>query len=440
MNQPDKKQSHSLDRQRFENWIVLTARDWRDLTPIMPSTGITVLDWDRRSLLRCAFDCRNYIVAAKQQSTFDISPQILRAKFERLASYFEAYLGREQVIHQNLGLKTDVDLEHKKHIYQDLVKLHGELTKGHFVDEMELHAKIMHPFLAHFKQMNQDKMLQQALEYASTVGTLTSLTLLQPITGCALIDRNTLQITETLLNLITGVENGKGEQEAMARLQTLFQKEMAFASILNQEKMAPHVEAHQKLLSQAEQMVQNAYAEGRTGFLARKRQLIRDWLQHQLDFDNRDYAFYKILEVALANFKRDDALRWILNHMFHEVERPLSAEIFAHIFGFQTIKPGQDACDHVWLQNAMQSLYDKLRHYDRDECSKMISMWGTPYIPQSIEDAHFLQMILDYEDYAKSHILIHDELFKQRLLKAWIMNSNIIGSLPHPTAVRKGAA
>jgi hypothetical protein len=70
----------------------------------------------------------------------------------------------------------------------------------------------------------------------------------------------------------------------------------------------------------------------------------------------------------------------------------------------------------------------------------MIQAWGTAYIPQSIEDSHFLQMILDYEDYAKSRILIHDELFKQRLLKAWIMNSNVIGSLPNPIPVKKEAA
>ncbi len=49
-------------------------------------------------------------------------------------------------------------------------------------------------------------------------------------------------------------------------------------------------------------------------------------------------------------------------------------------------------------------------------------------------------MILDFEDYAKTRILIHDELFKQRLLKAWIMNSNVIGSLPHPVPLKKEAA
>lgn len=440
MSQDEKKQSHSLDRQRFENWIVLTARDWRDLAPIMPSTGITVLDWDRRSLLRCAFDCRNYIVAAKQHSSFDISPQLLKAKFERLAAYFEAYLGREQMIHQNLGLKTQVDLEHKGHIYQGLVQLHSELTKGHFIDEMELHAKIMHPFLIHFKMMNQDRMLQHALEQASVTGDYSSLVLLQPITGCAFIDRNSLQITQALLGLITRIERGASEREAMEQLHSLFQKEMSFARVLGQEKMAPHAEAHQKLLVQAEQTVQSAYAEGRSVFAEHKRQLIRHWLQHQLDFDNRDFAFYKILETVITSFPGDGALRWILTHMFHETERPLSAEIFAHIFAFQTIKPGQDACDHVWLQEAMQSLYDKLRRYDREECAKMIKIWGTAYIPQSIEDAHFLQMILDYEDYAKSRILIHDELFRQRLLKAWIMNSNIIGSLPIPVAKRRAAA
>lgn len=440
MSQMEKKQNHSLDRQRFENWIVLTARDWRDLTPIMPSTGITVLDWDRRSLLRCAFDLRNYIVATKQHSVFDISPQLLRAKFERLAAYFEAYLNREQTIHHNLGLKVEVNLDHKGTIYQGLVQIHGELTKGHFVDEMELHAKLMHPFLNHFKWMNQERMLQQALDYASASADPASLDILQPITGCAFIDRNTLQITRAILNLLDQVEKGMSEREGLAQLQMLFQREMTFASILNQEKMAPHREAHQKLLMQAEQTIQSVYSEGRAGFLERKRQLLRNWLQHQLDFDSKDYAFYKVLEVVLSVHQRDEALRWILTHMFHETERPLSAEIFAHIFGFQTIKPGQDACDHVWLQAAMQNLYDKLRHYDREECAKMIRVWGTPYIPQSIEDAHFLQMILDYEDYAKSHILIHDELFRQRLLKAWIMNSNIIGSLPNPVAVKKEAA
>ncbi|WP_141733217.1 hypothetical protein [Oligoflexus tunisiensis] len=440
MSQTDRKQTHSLDRQRFENWIVLTARDWRDLTPIMPGTGITVLDWDRRSLLRCAFDCRNSIVASKQHATFEISPQLLRAKFERLAAYFEAYLSREQIIHQNVGLKTKVDQEHKRQIYQGLVKLHSELAKGHFIDEMELHAKIMHPFLAHFKRMNQDHMLQEALDHASATGDYEAMVLLQPMSGCGFIDRNTLQITRSLLNLMHLVEEGMSEREGMSQIRNLFQNEMDFARILNREKMASHDAAHKELFIQVEQTVQSAYSEGREGFLVHKRRLLRAWLQHQLDFDNKDYPFHKVLDNVLTGWRPDDALQWILTYMFHGRERSLSGEIFAHIFGFQTIQPGKEGCDHVWLQTAMQELYDKLRHYDREECAKMIEIWGTPYIPQTIEDAHFLQMILDYEDYAKSHILIHDELFRQRLLKAWIMNSNIIGSLPHPVPVRKGAA
>jgi hypothetical protein len=440
MNQADKKQNHSLDRQRFENWIVLTARDWRDLTPIMPSTGITVLDWDRRSLLRCAFDCRNYIVGAKQHGSAEIAPQHLRAKFERLASYFEAYLAREQIIHRNLGLKAEVDPQHKAQIYDGLVKLHGELNKGHFIDEMELHAKLMHPFLTHFKLMNQERMLQKALDHASASGQSAALALLQPITGCVFIDRNSLKLTEGFLHLLHQVENGMSEREPLAHLQALFQREMSFAAIFPPDKMKAHLESHEKLMIQAAETVQSAYSEGRNGYLDRKRQLLRDWLQHQIDFDNKDYAFYKVLDCALSGRNREDALRWILKHMFQDQERPLAGEIFAFIFGFQAIQPGKDGCDHVWLQGAMQNLYDKLRHYDREECSRMIQAWGTAYIPQSIEDSHFLQMILDYEDYAKSRILIHDELFKQRLLKAWIMNSNVIGSLPNPIPVKKEAA
>jgi hypothetical protein len=440
MNQNDRKQNHSLDRQRFENWIVLTARDWRDLTPIMPSTGITVLDWDRRSLLRCAFDCRNYIVAAKQHGTADVVPQHLRAKFERLAAYFEAYLAREQIIHHNLGLKMDTDARLRRRIHEDLVKLHSELNQGHFVDEMELHAKLMHPFLLHFKRNNQERILQAAMDHASSSGQAPAMVLLQPITGCSYVDRNGLQLTEAFMHLMHQVEMGMSDREPLARLQTLFKKEMEFAGIFPPEKMRSHVEAHEKLLIQVEQTVQSAYSEGRQGFLDRKRQLLRAWLQHQLDFDNKDYAFYKVLDVALAARSREEALRWLLKYMFQDKERPLAAEIFAYIFEFQTNQSSHDGYDHVWLQGAMQTLYDKLRHYDREECSRMIQNWGTAYIPQSIEDSHFLQMILDYEDYARSRILIHDELFKQRLLKAWIMNSNVIGSLPIPVWLKKEAA
>lgn len=305
---------------------------------------------------------------------------------------------------------------------------------------MELHAKLMHPFLAHFKKMNQDRMLPKALDHASVSGQVGALDLLQPITGCVLIDRNSQRLTQAFLNLLHQVENGMSEREPMAQIQTLFQKEMSFAAIFPQDRMKAHQDAHDKLMAQAVETVQSAYAEGRTAYLDRKRQLLRDWLQHQLDFDNKDYAFYKVLDVALQGRTREEALRWVLSHMFQDQDRPLAGEIFAFIFGFPTIQPGKDGCDHVWLQGAMQNLYDKLRHYDREECSRMIQAWGTAYIPQSIEDSHFLQMILDYEDYAKSRILIHDELFKQRLLKAWIMNSNVIGSLPNPISVKKEAA
>ncbi len=440
MNQTDKKQNHSLDRERFENWIVLTARDWRDLTPIMPSTGIPVLDWDRRSLLRCAFDCRNSIVAMKQHGTAETTPQQLRAKFERLAAYFEAYLAREQIIHRNLGLQANIDPQRKAQIYEGLVKLHGELNQGHFIDEMELHAKLMHPFLTHFKMMNQDHMLQKALDYAAEIGQSASLVLLQPITGCVFVDRNSMKLTEGILKLLDQVENGMSEKEPLAHLRALFQREMGFAAIFPADRMQAHADSHLKFLNQIERTVQSVYSEGRSEFRERKKQLLRAWLQHQLDFDNKDYAFYKVLDIALQGRSREDALHWILNHMFQDKERPLAGEIFAYIFGFQSILPGKDACDHVWLQGAMQQLYDKLRHYDREECSRMIQEWGTAYIPQSIEDSHFLQMILDFEDYAKTRILIHDELFKQRLLKAWIMNSNVIGSLPHPVPLNKEAA
>ncbi len=436
----EKFNSIEIDKERFEQWIVLTARDWRDLNPILPVSGITVLEWDRRSLLRCAFEARRFIVDAGDSLAVLANNPILRSKLENVVNYYKSYCAREDRIFRRLGLGAVLSMYDINHHIERLNTLCRDLLSGHFVSESILHETLIHMFIGHFKMRTPKDLKEKVIHYLSHNPKLEDIVILQPITGTPWVDHTLLAATQALVKLIDAsllLKEGRFVDDrsfarALRFFNSLLKEEEEFGGIFPENKMKMHWKEHAKLRKKLDEYAQATVAE--VDREAINAEIMRFWLEHLHQKDSRDYAFYMVADT-LQKQEDIDAKTRIEQMLFYfcrsedDVNR---MAIFQHILNLKPLDLQSYQYDSEYIVGYMGELRQLVEVYDKDCLNFLLSEWKTVYCPQLVENANFLHQIDEYQFFARKGALIYDSILVDRLLKGWIMNTNVIGKVPNP--------
>lgn len=432
--------SIEIDKERFEQWIVLTARDWRDLTPIMPVSGIPVLDWDRRSLLRCAFEARRFIVRESGSLAAMANNPMLHQKLNNVVSYYQNYCQRESEIFLRLGLGTVLSMYDINHNLERLERLCHDLQAGHFVSESILHETLIHMFIRHFKIRTPKEIKEKVMKYLSQNPVIGDIVLIQPITGTPWIDHALHAATQALIKVLDSAKDCRQGlfsqsnpfRRSLRYFESLLAEEEKFSSLFPEVKMKMHHKDHQKIKAKLNDLA--AKEAGAVDLSEWCSDIIITWLDHLYQKDSRDYAFYMVADVIRSNETLDlpameEQLLFYFCRSSEDVDRK---PIFQHILKLKPLDLERYDYDKRYISEYMRELYRLVHVYDRNCLDILTRQWKTVYCPQLVENASFLQTVQDYRFYADKGALVYDSLLADRLLKGWIMNTNVIGKVPNP--------